>query len=114
MNKIFNALIFICLICFVSCEGLFPPVKAPAISAKLQADGSYNVTMDAGRNGSIFYTLDGSEPKYPESTLYMQELTNISADTTVRAISYCPSGRYSQIVDVKLVADVTANSVICE
>ena len=114
MNKIFNALIFICLICFVSCEGLFPPVKPPAISAKLQSDGSYNVTMDAGRNGSIFYTLDGSEPKYPESTLYMQELTNISADTTVRAISYCPSGRYSQIVDVKLVADVTANSVICE
>ena len=69
MNKVFNALIFICLICFVSCEGLFPPVKAPQISATQQTDGSYTVTMDAGRNGSIFYTLDGSEPKYPESTL---------------------------------------------
>ena len=114
MNKIFNALIFICLICFVSCEGLFPPVKAPQISATQQTDGSYTVTMDAGRNGSIFYTLDGSEPKYPESTLYMEKLTNLPQDTTVRAISYCPSGRYSEIVDIKLVADVTADFVICE
>lgn len=114
MKKFLNVMIFVCAVCLFSCEGLFPPVKTPAISAKLQADGNYNVTMDAGKNGSIFYTLDGSEPKYPESALYTEELTSLPEGTVVRAISYCPSGRYSTITEVKLICDVTGDVVACE
>lgn len=114
MKKFLNIIIFLCMGCLFSCEGLFPPVKSPAISATLQDSGNYNVTMDAGRNGSIFYTLDGSEPKYPESTLYTGELTDISADTTIRAISYCPSGRYSSVTQVMLSGDISSDGVACE
>lgn len=113
--KIFSYIIIcVSVISLSSCEGLFAPVKAPAISAVLQDDGTYNVTMDAGRNGSVFFTTDGSEPKYPESELYLKELTSLPADTTIRAISYCPSGRYSSIVEVKLTKDISSDSVACE
>ena len=108
--------IAICIsaIFLLSCEGLFAPVKAPSISAVLQDDGKYNVTITAGRNGSVFFTLDGSEPKYPESELYLKEITSVPANTTIRAISYCPSGRYSLIVEVKLTEDISGDSVACE
>lgn len=106
--------ICISVIFLSSCEDLFSPVKAPSISAILQDDGSYNVTIVAGRNGAIFFTIDGSEPKYPKSELYLKELTSLPANTTIRAISYCPSGRYSSIVEVKLTGDISGDSVACE
>lgn len=114
MKRFFCITICISAIFLSSCEDLFSPVKAPSISAALQDDGSYTVTIAAGRNGAIFFTLDGSEPKYPESELYLKELTHLPANTTIRAISYCPSGRYSSIVEVELTGDVSGDSVACE
>lgn len=114
MKIFYYIIICISVIFLSSCEELFAPVKAPAISVVMQVDGSYNVKMDAGRNGSVFFTTDGSEPKYPESELYLGELTALPANTTIRAISYCPSGRYSSIVEVKLTEDISSDSVACE
>lgn len=88
----------------VQCDFL-KPIKKPEITAIYQTEtNSYQLTMTAGKNSAIFYTVDGSDPSY-QSTMYIQAV-NLPEGTLVRAAAYCPSGRHSEIIEFQLKGEI--------